>query len=227
MKILVVAALHGDEVFGLKVAGKLQENPTPKNEIVVRIGNPEAIAKRRRYIEEDLNRSFLSTKPTIESRLARNLRYSIDQLAPDLLVDIHTSTTTVGRVAIAAQNSPLVGHAAAALGADLLVVMPKAIAATSLIGCLPEKSLSIEFGRPNRSDKLAADLARRITDFQPNSNAALTLPIYEVFDQIDKHYSGLANIKNLEYNSDLGGYPFLAGPNTYKDSGGFLARKVN
>jgi len=98
---------------------------------------------------------------------------------------------------------------------------------TSLIGHLPDRSLSLEFGGNERSDKLAQELAEIISDFRTDGLDIAKLPTYEVFTEIDKNYKKLTGIKNLVFNKDLGGYPFLAGPSTYGSIGGFLAKKLS
>jgi hypothetical protein len=52
------------------------------------------------------------------------------------------------------------------------------------------------------------------------------LAVFKVISQIDKSFAGLDGIMNLELNQSLGGYPFLAGKDTYESSGGFLAQEV-
>jgi succinylglutamate desuccinylase len=225
MKIYIVAAIHGDELFGLKVIGRI--NRKGQNNVLVRIGNPEAIAKKKRYIDEDLNRSFLSTQNTIEKTIADDIKLEIDAFAPDLVLDFHTSGARVGKIAIVAENTPIIQSIADALGMDAVVIMPKRLTTTSLIGHLPDRSLSLEFGGNERSDKLAQELAEIISDFSTDGLDKAKLPTYEVFTEIDKNYIGLKGIKNLVFNEDLGGYPFLAGPSTYENIGGFLAKKLS
>lgn len=226
MRIFVVAALHGDELFGLKIIGRIKH--IGKNNILTKVGHPEAIAKRKKYIDADLNRSFQTQKNTTESIIAKNIKHELEQFEADLLIDIHTSITSMGNVAIAAKHSNLIEYVAKILGMEALVIMPKRLTKKSLIGCYPEKSISIEFGRHNRSDKLASKIANRIEllniSNQQNNNS---LPVFEVFAEIEKKHKKIDKIKNLEYNKELGGYPFLASSKGYEKIGGFLARKLN
>ena len=227
MKIFVIAAIHGDELFGLKIIGRIKKYF--KNEILIRVGHPEAIAKRKKFIEEDLNRSFNSKKQSVESQIAKDIKKEITNSVADLIIDIHTSIVSVGKVAIVAKHNPLTEYVAQALSMDVLVIMPKSLTKTALIGCFPNKSISIEFGRDNKSDTLASEIAKKIEslNFSKSKKNSNNLPIFQVYDQIDKNYKGLSTIKNLVFNKELGGYPFLAGLNTYKSIGGFLAKKIN
>ncbi len=226
MKIYIVAAIHGDELLGLKVVGRI--NRTGKNQILVRVGHPAAVAKHKRYLEEDLNRSFASKKDTIEAFIARDIKLEINKFNPDLVIDIHTSVTDTGRVAIVAKDNQLISYVAQALGMEKVVIMPKQLIDTSLIGLLPDISISLEFGINNRSDKLASEISTRIESLNISDlNLGTKLPTFEVYSQIDKNFSKLHAIKNLVFNEELGGYPFLAGLNTYKTIGGFLAKKIS
>lgn len=226
MKIFVIAALHGEEVFGLKVLGRIRRGG--KNEMSVMVGHPEAVAKRRRCIDEDLNRSFNTKKDIVERMVAQHIKQEIEKFAPDLIIDIHTAHGYIGKVAIVAERSPLTDNIAKSLGMEVLVIMPKHLTDTSLIGCFPSKSISLELGKNHRSDKLALEIAEGIESLNFSSqNLTVDLPTFEVYGEISKGDRGLAKIKNLVFNKRLGGYPFLAGPNVYESIGGFLARKIS
>jgi len=225
MKTYIVAALHGDELFGLKVIAQIKNT----NNYICKIGHPEAIAKHKRYIETDLNRSFDNDNKTIENRIANNIQKEITDFAPDLIIDIHTSKTPIGKIAIVAEYNPLIGYVAQAINLDAVVIMPKHLTKISLIGYLPNKSISIELGENYRSDKLAINLARIIESLDMSKLKSYTpnnMPIFKVTKQIDKDYKYLDTIKNMEFNTDLGGYPFLASPKSYKSFGGFLLEKI-
>lgn len=218
--------MHGDEVFGLKILGKLSEHLP--GTLAVRVGHPEAIAKRRRYLETDLNRSFRSEQQTIESSLANEITADIKRFAPDCIIDIHTSTSTMPTVGIAAKLTPTTLYAAQRLGMQALVIMPERIARNSLIGAFPDTALSIEYGKHQRSDVLAVTTAQHILSLAAaEQRPVLDIPIYHVTSTIAKDFHALDGIKNLSYNQELEGYPFLAGKNTYPDIGGFLAQKLS
>lgn len=225
MKKYVVAGLHGDEPFGLKVLSYLHDMEL--DDIETEIGNPAALAKRIRYLESDLNRSFNLDKESLESRIAARIQRRITQSQTDIVIDIHTSVSSIGRVGIVAEINPLVCYVGKQVGLETLILMPKHIAKNSLIGAFSDKAISIEYGSYNRSDKLAFEIAERISRLTfPKSGLEPAIPIFEVFGAIPKSFSGLNEIKNLQYNSELKGYPVLAGSNTYQDIGGFLAKRA-
>jgi succinylglutamate desuccinylase len=226
VKTYVIAALHGDELFGLKVIGKLQQKATTN--CITRIGNPEAIAKGKRYIEEDLNRSFRSNQQTLEATLAKAIKAELKSYAPDYVIDIHTARSGVGKVAIVAKHCAKTAYLAQALGMDAMAIMPQHLTRTSCIGCCPDRAISLEYGKGYRSDKLAADIADSLDALQPTFQVQRPhIPVFQVVSTIPKDFEGLASIVNLAFNETLGGYPFLAGEHTYETIGGFLAKKVS
>lgn len=225
MKICVVGALHGNELFGLKVVGKIHEHATEN--VMTLIGHPQAIAKGKRYIDEDLNRCFGKKGDAQEIAIAKGIEKKLRGYHPDVVLDIHTSISDVGNIAIVAEYNEQIGAIAAHLDMDAIVIMPKHLTNTSLIGIFPEKSISLEFGKNKRSDQLAYKVFENIQTLEYISlQTSKKLPVYEVYSTIDKSFKKLAGIKNLTYYRELQGYPFLAGTGTYETMGGFIARKL-
>lgn len=225
MKTYVIGAMHGDEVFGLKILGALREINNPN--IKTQIGHPEAVAKHRRYLEADLNRSFSTSNNNKESKIARAICSEIDQYEPNYILDIHSSVSPVRKVAIVARLNKTTINLAKATGMDSIVLMPPKIARNSLIGRYPKNAVSLEFGKYQRSDKLALSIAEKINDINHfKSNESKNLPTFKVVGIIPKSHHSLKQITNLRYNSKLNGYPFLAGENTYPTIGGFIAEKI-
>lgn len=219
-KVFIVAAIHGDEPFGLKVLGKLRESDSAKS-LQTLVAHPEAIAKRVRYIESDLNRSFNSQNNTIEERLAHSIKKEVMQSNPDIVIDLHTSVSDCGATGIVTTYSPENHKLAEYCGMSCLVIMPSSDA---FIEQFSVPSVALELGRNLRSDKLANKLASRLASLAKNGipKATPTIPVYEVHSIIPKTYEGLSTIRNLTYDTTLKGYPFLAGPDTYATIGGFL-----
>lgn len=225
MKTYVIAGVHGDEVFGLKIIGAIDRSSNQN--ITTVVGHAEAIAKKRRFIESDLNRSFELKSHTIESRIAKSISDNLRNNQHDYIIDIHTSRSNVKSVAIVAKLTETTKYLAHMLETDAIVIMPPQLTSTSLIGCQPDKSISLEYGAGKRSDKLAIKTAEVIMSLGNIQEIKHDLPVYAVISRIPKDYEGLSGIKNLEYDVTLNGYPFLAGVDTYPDFGGFLAQKLN
>lgn len=89
-KVTLVGVVHGSESYGRVVfehfANKLAEYPG----LTLILANEEALAKKTRYIDSDLNRSFPgNANGNLEQQLAHELLKVIDPNS--LIVDIHTT----------------------------------------------------------------------------------------------------------------------------------------
>ena len=60
MKILVIGGMHGNEMLGIDLVKSLQENPLENIDSV--LANEEAIKVNKRFVKQDLNRSFPGVK---------------------------------------------------------------------------------------------------------------------------------------------------------------------
>jgi succinylglutamate desuccinylase len=224
-KIYVVVCTHGNEIFGLKVLAHIQRIYSNQS-VVAQVAHPEAVAKRKRYIQTDLNRSFkLPPGTSTEAVIAKRLVNDIERFNPDLIIDLHTSTVDVGQVAILAENTPFLTNVAKHLGMQNAALMHKDIAGLSLIGAFPHRSICVELGKGHRSDALAKQLAKRINNLigVEVQDYQIPLPLF-IIERVIKHIevSGL-ELTNYVFNEKLAGYPFLTGEKNYSEHRGFLA----
>jgi len=77
---IFICALHGDETAPLLAL--IEEGLSPL------VGNPLAVLKRKRFVEQDLNASFGLSGDSLEERRARELLEKIP--ADKLVLDFHT-----------------------------------------------------------------------------------------------------------------------------------------
>lgn len=229
-KIYVIAAMHGDEPFGLKIMGHLRHLGDGK--IITKVGHPEAVAKRREFIETNLNRSFgPNIKPSKEARIAQHILEDIKSHDPDLIIDLHTCECKVGKSAIIAKEDPKLIKIAKRLSMEHVFIGVPSLSRVSLIGQYPAKTILLEFGIGLRSDKLAEDMANKIADLLNEKTENLPdalIPVYSESRLIKKDEAGDMELVNYELNEKLGGYPYLVGKNTYgkyTNYIGFLAKK--
>jgi predicted deacylase len=101
LKILFIAATHGDEGFSIPVLQKLEAG-YPKNEFGYDwvVGNPRALEQGVRYTEKDLNRSAPGDRhsPYYEERRAAELVELSKEY--DLMIDLHGSAANCGVVTL-------------------------------------------------------------------------------------------------------------------------------
>jgi len=130
--VLVVAATHGNERNGGWLMESWRQEPSSVNnsglELLLEIGNPAAYRANRRYIDRDLNRSFVpdlladAACDELEIQRARELlaqfgpRGSRPALA---VIDLHSTTSSMGNCLVVYGRRPTDLALAAAIQAQL------------------------------------------------------------------------------------------------------------
>ena len=117
--VLLVAGTHGNEVNAPWLLDEWQRTPelidTHGLTVQPLIGNPDARAANRRYIDRDLNRSFLPERfaldegETVELARARALlqRHGADGSHPCLVaLDLHSTTAAMGNCLVVYGRRP-------------------------------------------------------------------------------------------------------------------------
>jgi hypothetical protein len=93
VKILMIAATHGNELLGIKLYQRLLQKRSPLLEhINFMIGNPRAFAAKKRYIDCDLNRSYGVNGQLYEQQRAAEIAAYISETKPDIVLDMHTTS---------------------------------------------------------------------------------------------------------------------------------------
>lgn len=120
-RIAVVGGTHGNERGGIWVVQHMLENPEewkrPGLEVQALLANPKAVDRNLRYLDRDLNRCFgpeldnaTPDHPQWERRRALEIRDNLcrnnsrpgfarlgnDSAGPDLVVDLHNTTSNMG-----------------------------------------------------------------------------------------------------------------------------------
>jgi succinylglutamate desuccinylase len=108
-RVMVVGGTHGNELIGIQLVKKLEQQTDiayrPSFKTMTLLANPAAIAKCRRYVEKDLNRSFHSNdlqdlmKSDYETTQARKIvdTFGANGITPvDMVIDLHSTTSNMG-----------------------------------------------------------------------------------------------------------------------------------
>ena len=99
MKIILNIATHGNERIALKIAREIKKLDLDERTLAVQIANKKAWAQNKRFIDQDLNRSFPGKKNgNYEERLAYKISPTVK--AADLVIDIHETTSKLKDAAI-------------------------------------------------------------------------------------------------------------------------------
>lgn len=113
MKVIVFGGTHGNEWTGVMVVTQYAEEfreKYPALDLNFVFANPEAHKLNRRFKDEDLNRAFQflsEERPTsYEHHRAQELKSLIDD-APCFVIDLHTTTSNMGKTVILCHDHPL------------------------------------------------------------------------------------------------------------------------
>ena len=119
-KLAITGGTHGNELTGVYLVKKWQKNPKlierSSFETVTQLMNKQAIKEVRRYVDQDLNRSFgLSDLANDklenhEAKLAKELNKKLgkkgsDDVKVDFIVDLHTTTANMGLSIVVSNES--------------------------------------------------------------------------------------------------------------------------
>ncbi len=183
----------------------------------------------------DLNRSFQTngSPASYEERRAEEILAQIKNGDYDYVLDLHTSTTEVGKCILVSDeyfHNRAVQDMIAASPIAHVVVLPASIARMGLIGNVPN-SISIEYHAPVAQKAGVGDvlaIIKGLIEGAPTGNPIEREAFY-VSGLIPKSQDPGLSCKNFELCKD-GYYPVLFGENTYrndpsKDYLGFAASR--
>lgn len=215
--ILTIYCQHGNERFGALVAEALAQLKQS-----VLLGNPKAFIQNKRFITIDMNRAYANQDLKLaEVRRTQQILKKASKYP--LVLDIHSSTSDVGKVAIIREASPEILSIVLSLGMERAVVMPPHIVEHALIGNV-QCGISIEYG----SDALqtmgeAKRLAKRIASTNDGTRTG-SIEVFYIEDLLDHTFLS-KDLQNYVYSNLIDGYPFLYGEKEYASYAGFFARK--
>lgn len=117
--VLFTGGTHGNELTGVRLIEQWDILGAQFSRdgigVIGYMANPKAVAQRVRFIDEDLNRQFALTQQNNEQRdyheglIATHLTTQLgpdSPSQPDLIVDIHNTTSNMGATLILVANDP-------------------------------------------------------------------------------------------------------------------------
>lgn len=222
-RILVVGCLHGNETLGKDVFDLIAEQASDFDNLACVVANLPAYHKDKRYIDQDLNRSFPgSSTGNAEQKLAAEIMKLVTDA--DMVIDIHTTTSPgFDRAAITGPLNPQKQDIFSAFGLNKVVIMEPVVLATSLIGN-SKNGVSIEYGLDQlRDGKLAKEIVESIKKLQAGDvSKDFKMESHTVKGTIPKDFPG--ELANFEYSKALDGYPFIVDEKHYENTRGFLLK---
>lgn len=145
-RILLLGSQHGNEVLGINLFKHiLSVDPELGNNIDYICGNPNAFLVNKRFTESDLNRSYGAQNiKTYEEKRAHEILLYIKEHKFDYVIDLHTSTSDIGKALILPSLSENIRKIINRSNIYNIIVMPPHIVSQSLIGNVPN-SISVEY----------------------------------------------------------------------------------
>ncbi|OLZ40925.1 succinylglutamate desuccinylase [Natrinema saccharevitans] len=245
-EIAVVAGVHGDEPCGVRAVERLlEERPTVERPVKLIVANEEALERRVRFVDEDLNRAFPGDPDatTHEGRLATEL---VDELEGCLTFSMHSTQSHAEPFAVV--------NGVSETAEEIVPQLPvTAMVETSNFaeGRLFAEIDTVEVECGLQGSETAAENADRLTraflaavGVLPGDTVRRDLPIYRLTDVISKEQADtyevfVENFTEVEAGdsfaaadgdeqvADESFYPVLMSPNGYRNVFGYAAEKLD
>lgn len=248
MKIILNILTHGDERIGIKVAREFNKLSSVRGTLVIQVANQRAYRRKRRFIDQDLNRSFPGKKNgNYEERLAYKLSAAIT--SADLVIDIHSTKSELRDSLIVTKLDNKTLQYIRAIQPKYVMVM-KVTSAQALIS-QAKVGIAFEYGKdndPHVAKKIVRDV-RKLFSYMGLLN--LKFPrskhktkYFRVYSEVKKPkaFTLLSHVKNYQlirsgerYASNGKDflvakspfYPILFGSQNYKTIFGFAGKKFS
>jgi succinylglutamate desuccinylase len=247
MKIILNILTHGDEKIGLKVAKEIEKLNIDKNILSVQVANRRAFESRKRFIDQDLNRSFPGRKDgNHEEQIAYRLLPVIK--SADVVIDIHSTKSELKDALIVTKLDKNTYRYIKVIQPKYVLVMNatknNALISQAKIG------IAFEYGKDNNSNTLkniVTDIKKLfkhlgLINVRFHRRNRIT-KYFNVFSKVHKPkgYKLLKKIKNYKLvhkgeafarrgddyliaEEDF--YPILFGERNYKDYFGFRGKRM-
>jgi succinylglutamate desuccinylase len=224
--VSVVCCLHGNEKFGLRIfnALKKQINRYPGLQLIV--ANEEAIKINKRFVDQDLNRSFPGRpQGNHETKLAYKILKKVFQ--SDYVLDIHTTVSAAGFLTpIFAKQNKNTQRIINLLPEEKIVMVRQPLANLSLIGNV-KNGVSLEFGKKEAKGKPAVKTVMELIEnlYAGQTNRPRQRQIFCVNGVIPKETKLPTKAKNFQLVKKYKFYPVLLKDASYIGNQGLKANK--
>lgn len=224
--LTIVGCLHGDELFGRTVFSYFRKHRAQYPNIKLILAHEMAIRAKKRFIENDLNRSFPgNSSGMLEERLAAKLLREVCDSR--YVIDIHTTTSEIRMTPIITKRNERTLRIAKLCPSREVVLVHPPLGQHALITHVSD-GVSLEFNRTYARTKQALDDVVQVVDGL--LHAAQSVPrnpqvLYHVTRTIPHSAHLPKDAVNFKYIHSLGLYPFLLHEKAYTDFVAFGATK--
>lgn len=157
--IAIVGCVHGNELVGKKVIGKLKKIKLKKGSLSLIIANTKAVKAKKRGLKKDLNRIFPGKKNgDYEERLAYDLALFLKDF--DYVVDVHGTSSNIDSLIITTKLNKETKKLLKATPVKKTVLVSKSFFNNGTLMSVPKAGIVLEYG----PDKLAKDYSKALRD---------------------------------------------------------------
>lgn len=220
IRVAIVCCQHGDEVFGKTVFDYYQDR---LQGIRLIFANEEAYSQGKRFIDDDLNRSFPGDGGgNHEEYLAAQILPYIKDV--QYVLDIHTTTSDIIMAPIICSESDDVKKILNLTSSREVASMGNGIADHSLIGQVAA-GVSLEFNKDYAKAEAALEEVKHIVSGLLSETPRETQErhIFDIVGSIPAVQKLDSEAQNFKKDALLGGYPFLLYEKSYRPKKGFYA----
>lgn len=197
-KVVIIGGIHGNELIGVYLIRLFEQFPhliqRQSFETLTLLGNPQAVALCRRYVDKDLNRCFTNEdiqNPTssYEDKQAKQIHKTLDlknQSQIRMFVDLHSTTANMGITLIIVKLHPLLLQLAAYLSSinrEVKVLYMPSYSVNGFLISQCELGLALEVGAIPQG-VLNADLFQKTQEI-----------VYRILDYMEVFNQGSVELK--------------------------------
>jgi aspartoacylase len=208
--VAIVGGTHGNEFTGVYLIKKFEQDlnlvKRPSFETLTFLGNPEAFKESRRYIDQDLNRSFFSQDlqnstltgyEQVRAKVIEKMLGPKGKSQVDVIIDLHSTTANMGLSILLGELHPFTLQLAAyltSINPEVKVCYTHQEQESNLLRSLCDFGFAIEVG-PVSQAVLSAELFQKTEEL-----------VYAVLDYLERSNQGV--IENI--NSPLTVYRYTS-----------------
>lgn len=225
--VTIVACMHGDETFGLTVVDFFKDRLDQFPGLQLVIANEEAVAQNKRFIETDLNRSFPgNVNGSKEERLAVELFEVVR--SSSYVLDIHNTTSDILMTPIVTGMDDQTKRIINLCSSKEIAYIQKPLSDKALGGQM-QGCVSLEFVFAYAQTQQAKLDVENIIDglLANESQIPKMREVFYIDGSIPKSKELPKQVKNFQYISTLGVYPFLLYERAYTNLHALSASKMN
>jgi len=196
-KLTILAAIHGDETYGIDLYNAfIATYPDLAESVQLIIGNQQAYQEQKRFIDSDMNRHYAEKVVDHENEELTRVEKSLNDFVPDYIIDVHTTRRDSGIFFISDQPNQARQAIYSVLPVDVCI-MKDAVITKSFIGH-HLNAVSLEYSIHSISERSTAEFVEGLAALLSGQEVTTTKSrMYDVTKLISKdewlNYPGMKN----------------------------------